>query len=107
MDQHNTDVIRDAWDCVLRARSADAVEQRALALRLTDLIEQERDCSSMLRHRAVIERQGASLRLLADAAPPDRCGPLHRLSAVVDEEIDELDDYFWDEPEDEDDELPP
>ena len=53
-------------------------------------------------------RQGASLRLLADAPPPDRSGPPHRLSAVVDEEIDDLDDCYWDEPEDEDDddELP-
>ena len=55
--------------------------------------------------RAVTQRLGRNLRLLADAAPPDRTGPLHRLSAVVDQQIEEQDDCYWDSLEYDDERL--
>jgi len=98
-------LVGDAWDYVLRARTASASELRELAIRVTDAIEQEPVCSSLLMLRAVTQRLGRNLRLLADAAPPDRTGPLHRLSAVVDQQIEEQDDCYWDSLEYDDERL--
>jgi hypothetical protein len=107
-EERHDDPAAQAWACVLQARTPGSKQIPALARRLTDALEREPRCGSVILRLSVAHRLAYRLELLADAAPPNRGGPLHRLAAVARAEQDELDEV-WDELDEEDfdgDEMP-
>ena len=107
MAEHPDRAFAEAWECVLRARTASPPKLRALAARISAALERDPTCSAMILRLAVSHHLAYRLVALADAAPPGAPGVLYRLAAAAEAEQEARDDC-WEEPEldDDYDELP-
>jgi len=111
METDSAEAVAVAWDCVVQAERASGEQLNELAVRLADLLVEEWLAGDFVMRRAAEDRLVHVLWRLADAAPIDRKGPIDRLAAAAQaarDELDELDvpDDYWEDDEDEDDDLP-
>ena len=105
MTDQPDEAFAEAWQCVLRARTASPTQLPALAARITDALERDPGCSGSILRLAVAHRMAYLLLALAEAAHAAHTGPLDRLAAAAVAEQDELEEC-WEEPEDDDEQLP-
>jgi hypothetical protein len=107
MTENDDAAFAEAWDCVLKARTAGSKQLPVLARRLADALGRDPRCGATIMRLAVVHHLASRLEMLAEAAPPNDGGVLHRLAAVARSEQDQDDLDCWEPEEDWDDgEIP-